>query len=285
MVESIELIPFRADHIPLGMQLKNWARWNQVAEDWELLLRMSLGGSFVAMYQGKPAGTTLTIAYANSFSWIGMVLVDPAYRGRGIGTHLLRNALTFAQSQGPVLLDATALGQPLYHSLGFEAIGEVARLQLAAPRSIVSSRVGDIRSVQVEDLPKLLAYDQRKVQFKRAVLLEDFLRRGPAYAFVAYQDQQLVGYTLGRTGSHFHHIGPLVAEKQEVGQALLKQAMAAAPPQALIIDVPMIQEGWYAWLIQQGFFLQRPLTRMCLGSAEKALYSLNQYAIAGPALG
>lgn len=285
MKAAIGLSPFQEQHIPAGMRLKTLARWNQVESDWHLMLRLSSGGSFVAKLGGQVLGTTLTIAYPGFFSWVGMVLVDPAYRGKGIGTQLLKAALTYAQPKGPVLLDATALGQNLYHTLGFQDMGEIARLELVAPHKLRIHEERNIRRVENEVLPRLMEYDQSKVLFQRSAVLEDMIRREPAYAFVAYEHEQMTGYVVGRTGSRFHHIGPLLADGLEVAQALLVHALAAAPPSPVIIDVPLRNRGWHDWLLQQGGSVQRSFSRMCLGKPEKAWSSLNQYAIAGPALG
>lgn len=282
--ESSHLLAFRNEHIPLGMQLKEWANWNQVEADWKLLLSMSKGGAFVGTYGGKKVGTVVTITYEEAFSWIGMVLVDPRFRGKGMGTSLLKAALDYALPVGPVLLDATAMGQPLYHSLGFQNIGEVARLTLAKPISISASSNLIIKAVQNEYLAPMITYDQGKVKFNRAVVIEDFFQRTPEYALVAYQNERIVGYCLGRVGSRFEHIGPLVADHKEVAKALLSCALAAAPQRSLIMDVPL-QSDWYTWLLQQGFTVQRLFTRMCLGDPKSAFESLAQYAIAGPALG
>jgi len=285
MKDSIALLDLEAEHIPLGMQLKQWANWNQVEADWQLLLAMSKGGSFVAAYDGKPVGTVVTISYEEAFSWIGMVLVHPSFRGKGIGTCLLQAALDYATPIGPVLLDATAMGQPLYASLGFQSIGEIARLELSLPVSIPSPTNLRIRPIKHNDLIHIQAYDSNKVKFNRAALLHGFFQRSPRYAFVAYQNEQLVGYCLGRAGSRFEHLGPLVANQQEIAVALLAYALAAAPQRPLIMDIPLVHTGWQAYLLQQGFSLQRLFTRMCLGDQGQALDSLHQYAIAGPALG
>lgn len=285
MKDSIALLDLKAEHIPLGMQLKEWANWNQVEADWQLLLAMSKGGTFVATFDGKPVGTLVTVSYEESFNWMGMVLVDPSFRGKGIGTRLLQVALAYAAPIGPVLLDATAMGQPLYTSLGFQSIGEIARLELSFSVSIPTSTNLLIRPMKHNDLIPILAYDGNKVEFNRAALLYDFFQRTPRYALVAYQNEQLVGYCLGRAGSRFEHLGPLVANRQEIAVALLAHALAAAPQRPLIMDIPLIHTDWQVFLLKQGFGLQRLFTRMGLGDQGQALSSLDQYAIAGPALG
>ncbi len=58
--------------------------WNQRAEDWRMLLRIAPSGSFAAVADGRVVGTAIGIDYGR-FGWIAMMLVDPAYRGRGLG--------------------------------------------------------------------------------------------------------------------------------------------------------------------------------------------------------
>ena len=118
--------------IPAGMRLKELAGWNQTASDWERFLCASPAGCFVAESGGRVCGTATTIIYEGRFAWIGMVLVDPEYRGRGIGTRLLGQAIEHLDAVGvPTLkLDATPQGRPIYAKLGFVSEYEVERWAL-----------------------------------------------------------------------------------------------------------------------------------------------------------
>src|SRR6266567_8723739 len=79
--------------ISAGLGLSRIAGWNQTAADWERFLKASPGGCFAAELDGKVYGTVTTISYENRFAWIGMVLVDPQHRSKGIGTKLLEAAI------------------------------------------------------------------------------------------------------------------------------------------------------------------------------------------------
>src|SRR5215475_6239116 len=68
--------------VPAGMRLKDLSGWNQTEHDWQRFLSASPHGCFVAEMDGQVVGTVATISYENKFAWIGMVLVDPARRGR-----------------------------------------------------------------------------------------------------------------------------------------------------------------------------------------------------------
>ena len=98
---------------------------------------MDLGadGCFVAEWDGVSVGTTTTCIF-ESVGWIAMVLVNEAYRHRGIGTQLMEQALAYLDRKGVATarLDATPLGRPVYERMGFVAEHELVRLEgIAAP--------------------------------------------------------------------------------------------------------------------------------------------------------
>src|SRR6266581_1863470 len=69
--------------------LRELAGWNQTIDDWQTFLVLSPEGCFVAEWNGSPAGTATTVCYGKELAWIGMLLVHPAFRRRGIGRALL----------------------------------------------------------------------------------------------------------------------------------------------------------------------------------------------------
>jgi creatinine amidohydrolase len=107
----IVLRPFHDSDIPFGMFVKNQANWNQLEQDWQMILETNQNGHFIAMQNGLPVGTATTINYSNRFCWVGMVLVDSTKRRSGIGKTLLINAIEQAKKIGTVRLDATPDGK------------------------------------------------------------------------------------------------------------------------------------------------------------------------------
>ena len=87
------------DDIPSGLRLCRLSGWNQVMEDWATFLRAQSGACRVAESDGAVVGTVATLRFGEPFSWIAMVLVDPAVRGQGIGTDLLREALAILEDE------------------------------------------------------------------------------------------------------------------------------------------------------------------------------------------
>jgi len=115
LVESMQGIRllFESD-IPAAMRLKEAAGWNQTEADWGRLLKLEPNGCFAAVENGQLVGTTTTTTYKEDLAWIGMVLVDPQHRRRGIATLLVETALAYLDGKvGVIKLDATAEGSPV----------------------------------------------------------------------------------------------------------------------------------------------------------------------------
>src|SRR6476659_1332584 len=118
---------FESD-IAAAMRLKDAAGWNQTEADWRRLLLLEPHGCFCAIKDGRVVGTTTTTTYGEDLAWIGMVLVDPDYRGQGIATKLMNVALNYLKEKvQTVKLDATPLGKPVYEKFGFQIESLVER--------------------------------------------------------------------------------------------------------------------------------------------------------------
>jgi len=111
------------DDIPAALELCRISGWNQLAVDWERLLAYEPAGCFVAESDDRLVGTVTTTRYGIRLAWIGMMLVHPDYRRRGIATKLMNRSLEYLQDCGVecIKLDATPEGQHVYEKLGFTA--------------------------------------------------------------------------------------------------------------------------------------------------------------------
>src|SRR5438445_6279395 len=112
-----------------AFELSTAAGWNQTVEDWAMLIELAPEGCFGIEADGWLVSTTTLVRYGQRLAWIGMVLTNAEYRGRGFARRLLAEALDRADSMGveTVKLDATDQGRPLYEKLGFEPEQAVER--------------------------------------------------------------------------------------------------------------------------------------------------------------
>jgi GNAT superfamily N-acetyltransferase len=262
---SISLRRMTGADIPLGMALKDQAGWNQTPADWRRFLALEPDGCFVAMWDGRPVATTTTCVFG-PVAWIAMVLVDQAYRHRGIATRLVQHALEYLDGRGvaTVRLDATSLGQPVYEQLGFAVEHHVVRWQGVAGSG---RRVARAYSVRNEDLEQIVALDRSATGTDRRRLIERLVSERPWPTCVAHLAGSVVGYALLRSGARAVQIGPAVAASKAAGREVCDAAWAQCSDQAVFIDVPLENEPAARWAQSRGLTEQRRFARMFRGPA------------------
>jgi GNAT superfamily N-acetyltransferase len=281
--ESVSIREMTVSDISAGLGLCRASRWNQTDRDWRHFLTAAPHGALVAVENGSVIGTVATLPYG-SFAWISMVLVDPAARGRGIGTMLLNRGLALVPHGSAARLDATPAGEVIYRKLGFVAEYGLARLILDAGPSGVARRPG-ARPLAPGDWPQLLDVDAHAFGASRASLLERLANDAPEYAWVVERGGRLHGYLLGRHGHVREHLGPLIADSDAIAEMLLDACLAANPERNFLLDVPDDQKTWRMRLADLGFGIERPFLRMYRGRLTTPGQPSSVFAIAGPEFG
>jgi GNAT superfamily N-acetyltransferase len=275
--------------IPGAQRLKQIAGWNQTERDWERFLEAGEAGCFVAELDGQVCGTATTITFENRFAWVGMVLVDPSCRGRGIGTSLLKQTIEYLDGvRIPCIkLDATPQGRPLYEKLGFLPEYEIERWTLRrtavqAAGMSEASRFSDFVPSLLEDIFKT---DREVFGANRSSLLKSLHQQAPALTAGITSEGKLQGYTFGRKGSFADHLGPWMANDVAVGRTLLERFLTYSIRDVLIVDW-LTSNGVAGQLLQSlGFSYTRPLTRMYRGENAYPGRAERLCAILGPEFG
>lgn len=249
--------------IAAGMRLKDIAGWNQTSTDWERFLRASPEGCFVAEADGKVVGTATAIIYEGRLAWIGMVLVDPDYRGRGIGTELLEKTIDYLDAHRiPTMkLDATPQGKPIYARLGFAAEYDIERWELrraaeAATAPAASAPAG---------LEEILRVDREIFGADRGDLLRSLDREAPEFTLMTSSPGHLTGYALGRRGSRADHLGPWMARDEASARDLLDRFLRCSGRETVFVDCLKENPCTRQLVRCRGFEFSRPLTRMYRG--------------------
>ena len=278
-----------ADDLAAAFNLSSTAGWNQRIEDWNTLLRLAPTGSFAAFDEDRIVGTAIGIDYGG-FAWIAMMLVDPNYRGRGLGARLLEAAMAVVPNDRVIRLDATPMGRPLYTRYGFVEESTLTRFVATASSHRVQS-VATADRLALSDLNGVADYDRRIFGGNRRPVLEWSLADAPAYARVVRARQ--TEYCLGRHGRLFDQIGPVVALDEESASRLVASGLTAAGDRPVAVDAFDSNTRFTACLGAAGFHAERPLFRMRREPARKDgsvprnrnVGVLREFAIFGPEFG
>jgi GNAT superfamily N-acetyltransferase len=304
MTTNIDIRLLTDGDVDAALALSASCGWNQRAEEWHMMLQIAPSGTFTASTPDGIVGTAIGIDYG-TFGWIAMMLVNPDWRGRGLGARLLEAAMEAVPPELPIRLDATPLGRPLYERYGFVLESSLTRhVRPAGAGPVLASSV-DVRPLAESDLTALMRLDDRISGAHRHGPLRWAFGDAPRYACIRSNDARSLpprggshpnlegsatpdagGYCLGRGGRLFDHIGPIVADATESATALAAAAIAGSGGRALVIDAHDGQDAFTAWLRNAQFEPQRPLYRMCRsGSApvpNRPAPPLTEFAIMGP---
>ena len=286
MNQSLHLRVLRPDDLPFAQSLRALVGWNQTLDDWRRFLAMEPEGCFLAEWDGMPVGTATTLRYAAEVAWIGMVLVHPAHRRRGIGRALLNQGIAWLEDRRVrcVKLDATPAGKLVYDGMGFKdewtlTRWEHAGLHVAPPinSSLRPWRAADAQVIGPLDVAAFGVSREKLVaalacQSRGALLLEPAPGRIAGYGFI-------------RPGSQASYLGPIVATSAAAGLQLVEALLARSAGEKVFWDIPDGNTAAADWARQHGFIAQRMLTRMYRGENSARGDSRQQFALAGPEVG
>ncbi|MCA9086236.1 MAG: GNAT family N-acetyltransferase, partial [Planctomycetaceae bacterium] len=295
------------DDLPAADHLRNMAGWNQLPGDWLRLLRYEPDGCFVAVVGNDVCGTVTTTTYdaaspdSPRVAWIGMMLVHPDYRRRGIATALMQQAIEYLQQRSVhcIMLDATPAGEFVYAQLGFRRTGAFRRFrkpsddgknhrtpdvplpsefQAAQPSNL--SRAGELKTFSGRFATADFRHqfmDVRAFGAKRHL----WLQRLAADSCVVEADG---GFGMLRGGQEADYLGPIVA-LDELQAAEVIDALLSQTGRSVFWDVPPGNQSAESLALHRGFEPIRELTRMCLGERNPPAEMSLQFALADPGTG
>lgn len=286
---GLEIRPLTERDVPSAMKLKESAGWNQTEADWLRLLRLEPRGCFAATVGERLVGTVTTTAYGRKLAWVGMVLVDPSLRRRGIASRLMGAALSYLDGERveTVKLDATPDGRHVYERLGFEPELTIERWQRpgddARPERTRGPAASIFESVRREEVLEL---DRAAFGADRARLVEALFAESLVTSVTWTIERVVVGYALAREGASADYVGPVVAPDLATADRLLEQLLGRLGSRPVYVDLNTRFDVWAARaLFDRGFSKQRDLIRMRRGAKTEAGTSRQVFAIAGPEVG
>ncbi len=273
----------------LAHVLSTAAGWNQTVEDWNRVLSLGRDTSF-AGWIGDRLVVTGTLTHYRRCGWIGMLLVDQAYRRRGYATIMLDLLLKAAEERGMwwVGLDATELGKPLYLKRDFREIGAIDRWQLTRPHTplkMLSIRQYDDKSLKDFESECDLDVEATGIDRKLALIFTAVALDTEDH-IISEEEEEIVGFGISRTGRLGPYLGPVVARSSEIAAGIVSRLLERFNPTKdapVFIDVPR-GSSIEPWLRAEGFEPVRSWTRMVRGPAEKGNSEMI-FAIAGPEMG
>lgn len=285
---SVTLRPMLLRDVEAGMRLSTAEEWNQTEKDWKFLIENPHNICVAAESHDTVIGTTAAINYSNQVAWIGMMLVDKAFRGMGVSKLLLGNILEKLSSYKSIKLDATPAGREIYKKFGFRDEYLIIRMTSSSAHNyfpIIDNRSDFVESIRSEHTKKIIKFDEVVFGANRISLIKHLIKEYPRAALVLRSENNIVAFALGRNGHKYHHIGPVIAETIDDAKILISKALKDLGDQPVAVDVLNDKNELINWLQSIGFTKQREFVRMYKNENCFAGIINKYYLISGPELG
>ncbi len=272
MGDAITTRRMEAGDLPFVDALRQRENWNQTAADLERLLDYEPPGCFIAEWEQVPAGTVTNTTYGTELGWIGMMLVHPDYRRRGLASALIEKSLDYLKDRqvACIKLDATPAGEPVYRRLGFQAEWSFQRWERPGNPAPAVPFVPNSTFITPKIDREIFGAD-RKLWLERVAKDSQVILREDAFGML-------------RAGSRAAYLGPVASESPEAAEQIIRQLVGSVDG-AMFWDVPG-PNGHAAELAKElGFRPVRDLLRMWQGHRLITGDVSRQYALADPATG
>lgn len=232
-------------------RLVGWAAdegWNPGLHDAELFWAADPDGFVAAEVDGQLVGGGAIVSYERRFGFMGLFIVRPEHRGRGLGARLWHARVAMLRSRlepdATIGLDGVFAMQAWYAKGGFRFSHRSLRFEGTAGEIAPDPPAG-VRIVPASDVPfeQLAAYDRRCFPVPREPFLRSWLGQPDALALAALTGARVRGFGVARRCAVGVKIGPLFADDPDVAGALFGSLAALAPGEPLFLDVPEVN-GW-----------------------------------------
>jgi GNAT superfamily N-acetyltransferase len=265
-----------------ALRLSQAERWSHRAQDWEFHYRLGRGWA-ACDTDGKLLGTASWWAYGDRFGTVGLVLVDQAHQGQGIGRQLM-NVVTRDAGSRVLQLVATKAGFTLYQRCGFReqhGIGQHQGTATQIPAFAVPPDTA-LRPVSSADLDALCALDATVFGAGRPQVISAVLDGGGGV--LAHRNGRLVGFALARQSGRGVLIGPIVADGEPLAIALIAHQLKATG-EFTRVDIPQAAVQLAEWLDAAGLVCVDRVTTMIRGDAREEYVAARVFGLASQALG
>ncbi|WP_175763822.1 GNAT family N-acetyltransferase [Burkholderia ambifaria] len=222
-----------ADEVAMSVEWAAAEGWNPGLHDPHCFREADPAGFFVGVCRGEPVACLAAVAYDERFSFIGLYIVKPAFRGQGFGLRIWQHGVRYLGDRN-IGLDGVVARQASYAKSGFRLAYRNIRYQ---------GRVDGIGCAHVAaaaDVPfeQLLAYDRRCFPAARERFVSVWTAQPDAVALATIDGGRVAGYGVIRRCKVGCKIGPLFADDAGIATGLFRALAARMPDEVITLDVP-----------------------------------------------
>lgn len=192
--------------------------WNPGLCDEAAFFTIDHQGFLIGYLDDKPIACISVVKYDHHFGFLGLYIVQKAYRGKGFGLQIWQQGMQYLAEYN-VGLDGVVAQQNNYKKSGFKLAHRNFSYQTQKKPSSFSHPC--LIEAKAIDPQLIMEYDHAFFPCPRDKFLQTWLTMPNAQAFV-YQDKGVKGYGVIRRCHVGYKIGPLFADNAEIAHILFQ---------------------------------------------------------------
>jgi ribosomal protein S18 acetylase RimI-like enzyme len=267
--------------------LLGWAAdegWNPGLHDAEMFWLTDPEAFIAIELDGDLIGGGSIVKYDGGFGFMGLFIVNPEYRGKGLGTRLWYERKALLQKRldrgATIGMDGVFEMVDWYRVGGFVFSHRQMRFEGKAGKARPGKRI-----VELGEIPfsQVLAYDTGCFPAPRERFLRAWISQPDSMALGAVDDGELAGFGVIRRCRDGAKIGPLFANDSKTAGQLLKALASFVAGETVYIDVPENNKAAVALARKQGLRGTFGTARMYLGPmpdvADERIYGVTTFEL------
>ncbi|MFE4761650.1 GNAT family N-acetyltransferase [Bacillus mycoides] len=218
--------------------LSSYIGWDYNREEIETILNTGIVYGVVNEREELIASAAI-ILYGETLASIGMVIVHPDYKGRGIGKIITDSCVKSVSTQTPIMLIATDEGKVLYEKLGFRAVSYISKY-ICNSYNANYHCVGNeeyIVNYEERDLEGIIQIDEEAFGTNREEFLKYRIIQSEQCIVTKDAQQNVLGYGISIQTPENKIIGPIVAKNDKMTMRMVHYLVREHNGK-LRIDVP-----------------------------------------------
>ncbi|CDG22368.1 conserved protein of unknown function [Xenorhabdus poinarii G6] len=226
-------------------------RWDLGKGDAGRFLNVDTQGFYIGYWQDKPISSISAVNYTQNYTHVGHYIVNPDFRGQGLGLAVWRIAIEHAEGRC-IGLDGMPAQEANYKKWGFKTHYHTFRMAGAATKNIVE--LHNIELVDQKNIASVIHYDESFVGYSRASLLAEWFFGQGRKGLLKVGNKGIEGVIGLRPSDDGYRIGPFYAVNEHSMKTLMLAAMNEIPQQTNVtLDIPEYAQQTIAFANALGF--------------------------------